>query len=120
MAPLCSLLLLGLSLNPLISLPMGSHESLLALLINVAGLHADAVGEAKLAGQNSGLHLACSTSVCGSRCPRTSQDLTGSITSSLSKSLESFGCHFGDARLLPGGDSIPVNPAVSADGEDAP
>lgn len=99
---------------------MGSHQSLLALLIDVDRLHGDAVGEAKIAGQNSGLHLTCSASVCGSGCPRTSQDLTSSITGGLSKGLEPLGGHFGDTRLLPGGDAISMNPAVSTDGEDAP
>lgn len=99
---------------------MGNHEGLLALPIKVARLHGDATGEAKIAGQNSGLHLACSASVCGSGRPRTSQDLTGSITGGLSKCLEPLGGHFGNTRLLPGGDAISVDPAVSVDGEDSP
>lgn len=66
MAPVCSLLLLGLNLNSLRTLLHGSCESSVALMIDAVRLNGDAAGGVNIAGQNSSLQLACSASVCGS------------------------------------------------------
>jgi len=107
MAMLCSLLLLEHGLFRLLIILRESHEVPLDLITVMTWLRGVAARKAKLARQDSGW-------------PRTSQELTRSIAGGLSKGLELLGGRCGDSGLPPGGGPVPVDPTVSADGEDAP